>query len=136
MDRTTCEEAVTGTGRWPRIGGTWHSELGSELTLVEEGDGVLHGTYRSAVGRTRMPQPLMGTCVERADGSAMVGFVVAWPATVSLATWTGRYQPVAEDIVATWLLESGSTDATIWRATNLGCDVFRRPKRQAGNRTP
>jgi Avidin family len=106
--------------------GTWRSELGSDLTFLEDAEGILRGTYRSAVGQTCAPQPLAGTCVQRADGSAVVGFVVGWPTTDSLATWTGRFEPADDRIVATWLLESGAGDATTWRATHLGCDVFHR----------
>ena len=112
--------------RRPMLAGTWRNELGSELTLIEEPGCVLGGWYRSGVGQTLAPRPLTGSCVRRADGSAVLGFVVGWPSTDSLATWTARYQPVGDQIVATWLLESGSADDTTWLATRLGSDVFQR----------
>lgn len=119
MDDEGAERAA-GT----RLAGTWRSELGSELTLVEGTDGARRGSLRSAVGGTGAPRALTGSCVRRADGSAVIGFAVGWPSTDSLATWTGRYRRTDEEIAATWLLESGAADP--WRATHLGCDVFRR----------
>jgi hypothetical protein len=112
------------TGEAHRLGGTWRNELGSELTLTEEAGGTLAGSYRSGVGGTLALRHVTGTSVRHADGSAVVGFVVSWPSTDSLAVWIGRYEPGADQIVTTWLLEAGSTEATAWRATLHGGDVF------------
>lgn len=114
------------TGEAHHLGGTWRNELGSELALTEESGGMLAGTYRSGVGGTLALRHVTGTYVRHAGGSAVVGFVVSWPSTDSLAVWIGRYEPGADQIVTTWLLEAGSTEATTWRATLQGGDVFRR----------
>lgn len=111
-------------GRRGCLTGTWRSGLGSELTLAEEPGARLGGRYRSAVGSTRRPQPLVGTYVPCDDGSAVIAFVVRWPASGSVAAWTARYEPLSERIAATWLLESEEDEATAWRATHIGCDVF------------
>lgn len=136
LDRSERGRADSGSSRRAQVAGSWRSELGSDLSLVEGPEGVLHGTYRSAVGQTCGSQPLTGVCVRRADGTASVGFVVGWPRTDSLAAWTGRYDPADERIVAEWLLESGSIDATTWRATHLGRDIFHRFPAQAQEGAP
>jgi hypothetical protein len=106
--------------------GSWRSELGSELELHNT-DGFLTGRYASAVGTVHDPQPLIGFCTPPSGrGTVVVGFVVRWPATGSLTTWTGRYDSDTDRMNMTWVLESATPSPTAWRATHLGQDEYRR----------
>jgi Avidin family len=127
MTETTSDQhwANTRTARSP-VAGLWLNELGSRLMLDEPVDNALSGTYASSVGVTRDPQPLTGYCLRQRDGSAVIGFVVHWPAADSLATWTGRFKPGDDRILAEWILEAGATPSTAWQATRLGHDEFHR----------
>jgi hypothetical protein len=103
------------------VTGTWVSELGSRLDLRAAPDGLLSGTYTSAVGSTRDPQPLAGYC---SPPAGIMGFVVRWERTGSLAVWAARFG--AGQLEATWLLEASGPPATSWRAVHTGHDVFHR----------
>jgi hypothetical protein len=118
---TTIDSAT----RSPLVG-MWLNELGSRLQFDNPTRGSLTGTYTSSVGSTQQPQPLTGYYLRQRDGSAVIGFAVRWTAADSLATWTGRFEPDGDRITATWVLESGATPSTAWRATRLGHDEFNR----------
>lgn len=108
--------------------GTWRSGLGSVMRLVGTGAGGLAGTYASAVGDEEGARPLVGFHGgPQADRSIVLGFVVRWPAAASIAAWTGRYDPDADVIRATWLLVTEADAADAWCATRVGADEFHRP---------
>jgi hypothetical protein len=108
------------------VGGTWRSELGSELELHNV-DGFLTGRFTSAVGTVRVAQPLIGLCTPSTGvGSVALGFVVRWADTMSLTSWTGRYESEGDDLNLTWVLEATAAAATRWRSTHVGQDRFHR----------
>lgn len=108
------------------LGGRWTSELGSELELHDT-DGFLSGRYTSAVGLVRRSEPLIGFCTPPSGaGIVVLAFVVRWPGTGSVTSWTARYDSERDILEATWLLEAAAPSEAAWRSMQLGHDVFRR----------
>lgn len=129
------------TGRDPgpdaSLDGVWRNQLGSRLRLVAELDGSLVGTYESAVGDTRLPQPLLGQWETVApSGPVIVGFVVRWPAAGSVAVWAGTVDHRLDRIHASWLLVEGREATGAWGSTRTGADEFRRADELRGEVEP
>ena len=108
--------------------GRWHNQLGSELVLDPWPDGSLHGTYRTASGvGSDSTAPVRGSWEPGERGhSAVVGFVVSWPAVRAVTTWCGRYRPGNGTIEAGWVMCTEAEPEEDWRATFTGHDVFGR----------
>ena len=115
------------------LDGVWRNQLGSRVRLVAELDGSLAGTYESAVGDTRLPQPLLGQCEAVApSGPVVLGFVVRWPAAGSVAVWAGTIDDRLDRIHASWLLVEGREAPGAWGSTRTGTDEFRREEELRG----
>lgn len=119
--------ATAGDDRRRSPVGSWRNELGSHLLLAGAPTGGLHGTFASAVGTTRRRQPVVGFRGHRlVDGSSIVGFVVRWPDSGSIAAWSGRYDAATDRIHALWLLVDETDAGDAWRSTTMGADDFER----------
>ncbi len=94
----------------------WVNELGSKMTTTWGADGLITGTYVSAVGcGAGTVRPLTGWW----NNSAMT-FTVNWQECNSLTSWTGNYN--AGTIATLWLLAlSGPPE---WNSINAGADTF------------
>lgn len=106
------------------ISGSWTNELGSHVS-IEAAGGRLTGTYASSVGDSREEEKLVGFYLPEAeDGRVVIGFVVAWPASRSVTTWSGCYRADCDIMTAFWILREDTSPENAWRATTVGCDVF------------
>lgn len=117
--------------------GTWRNALGATMTLVATPDGVLSGSYDSAVGPVAGRYALTGRfdAAPPADAHAAVGWVVIWDNASgnqhSVTTWCGRYDPDADLLHATWLLTAEGSEHTGWCSTRVGQDLFTRVEASA-----
>ncbi|HEY8302975.1 MAG TPA: avidin/streptavidin family protein [Solirubrobacteraceae bacterium] len=112
--------------------GTWYNELNSKMILKDQGNGLIVGTYESAVGEFKgVAFPLTGSYDPRPEPTAQaIGFVVTWsvPAhnAYSVTSWSGQYDGKADAIGTTWLLTSatGLLPEQDWCSTLVGQDDF------------
>lgn len=111
------------------IVGTWYNELGSTLEITDVTDGLVTGTYTTAVSGSACAQgsfALTGRTDIDAEGGATgnIGFVVSWENAQStcnsVTAWSG--QLLNGQIVAFWLLTIENEPS--WQATNIGMDTF------------
>ena len=110
------------------LSGTWHNQLGSVLTLEEDGKGGLRGTYRAAAGSVPdRTYAVTGSYDPEPFGPVTVlGYVVDWVQNHSVTVWSGQYHRASDEIRATWLLTTETTGPDDWKSTVIGHDVFRR----------
>lgn len=108
--------------------GTWRNELGSELVLEDDHEGVLSGRYHSGAGALPgVAYPVCGSSDPAPNGSCRVlGFVVDWKELHALTVWSGQYHSVDDTIRATWVMTTETKENEEWRSTFIGHDVFRR----------
>ena len=110
--------------------GTWVNQLDSRLYVEKDQSGSLHGSYVSAVGDLAgRPYPLLGFCaLGSPEGALTLGFVVHWAEDRSVTTWAGHYDPVTDEITASWLLAypAGIDPSRSWKSTLVGHDIFHR----------
>jgi Avidin family len=113
-----------------QLTGTWVNQLDSRLYIEMDPSGSLHGSYVSAVGDLAgKSYPLLGFCdLGGRDGVGTLGFVVHWTKDHSVTTWAGHYDPVTQEITASWLLAypAGIDLSRSWRSTLVGHDIFHR----------
>lgn len=113
------------------LNGTWYNELGSCMTLTENGNSVT-GTYQTVVGDAEGTYDLIGRTDTDNDSSQAIGFVVVWQnqygSSDSVTTWSGQYQIIdgVEIIVATWLLTQETSPDDDWASTLINKDIFTR----------
>jgi hypothetical protein len=113
--------------------GTWYNELGSEMELTVK-DGLVTGTYRTAVGDAKGDYPLAGRADITNDTTPNIGFVVSWENQYanadSVTSWSGQYQILNnEEVITTfWLLTMETNPKLNWRSTLIGQDVFKRTR--------
>ena len=94
----------------------WVNELGSKMTTSWGTDGLITGTYVSAVGcGAGTTRPLSGWW-----NNAAMTFTVNWQECNSLTSWTGNYN--AGQITALWLLTVSGPPQ--WNSINAGTDIF------------
>ncbi len=94
----------------------WVNELGSKMTTSWGTDGLISGTYVTAVGcGAGTVRPLTGWW----NNSAMT-FTVNWQACNSLTSWTGNYN--AGKITTLWLLTVSGPPQ--WNSIVAGADTF------------
>ena len=73
----------------PIFSGTWVNERGSRMILDQQG-ATVRGSYVTQIGNdkvVRQEHPIIGF----ANGTS-IGFVVSWPAALSLTSWVGRLE--------------------------------------------
>lgn len=111
-----------------QLSGVWVNELGS-LVKLDACEGRLSGRYTSLVGGSHEEEELSGFYVpDPGNGGAVVGFVVAWPSSCSITTWSGRYRADHDLMTAFWLMREDTPAPNAWRSTTVGCDVFVRSR--------
>ena len=94
----------------------WVNELGSKMTTSWGADGLITGTYVSAVGcGAGTIRPLSGWW-----NNAAMTFTVNWQACNSLTSWTGNYN--ARKITTLWLLTVSGPPQ--WNSIVAGADTF------------
>ena len=96
----------------------WVNELGSKMTTSWGADGLITGTYVTAVGcGAGKVRPLSGWW----NNTAMT-FTVNWQECNSLTSWTGNLTSSGVTIATLWLLAlSGPPE---WNSINAGADTF------------
>ena len=94
----------------------WVNELGSKMTTSWGADGLITGTYVSAVGcGAGTVRPLSGWW----NNSAMT-FTVNWQECNSLTSWTGNYS--TNTLTTLWLLTVSGPPK--WNSIIAGADTF------------
>ena len=94
----------------------WVNELGSKMTTSWGADGLISGTYVTAVGcGAGTPKPLTGWW----NNSAMT-FTVNWQECNSLTSWTGNYS--TNTLTTLWLLTVSGPPQ--WNSIIAGADTF------------
>jgi hypothetical protein len=113
------------------LNGVWKNELGSTMTLADDGQGGLTGTYITAAGQYQgVSFPLAGRYDTQPNdtGVSAIGWTVAWQLgsdnAHSVTAWSGQLHEDLGVIVATWLLTSETTEADAWGDTLVGQDTF------------
>jgi hypothetical protein len=114
--------------------GKWFNELGSEMNLHIK-DGLVTGTYHTAVGNETKTRPLAGRADVTNDTSPNIGFAVSWgdkDYAESVTAWSGQLQIInGQEILTTfWLLTAETTPDNNWRSTLIGQDIFKRTSRR------
>ncbi len=98
---------------------TWVNELGSKMTTSWGADGLITGTYVTAVGcGAGTPKPL--SCWW--NNCAMT-FTVNWQECNSLTAWTGNYNPATTSLATLWLLTVSGPPQ--WNSIIAGADTFK-----------
>ncbi|MFY9622691.1 MAG: avidin/streptavidin family protein [Pyrinomonadaceae bacterium] len=114
--------------------GTWFNELGSTMVIDQVANGVISGSYTTAVSSTGCAQgsfTLVGS-TDTDSGGEGVAFSVCWVNSASqcasVTAWSGQAQTTngEDQILAFWLLTVESPAAQDWYATHVGQDVFTR----------
>ncbi|PIK34989.1 putative fibropellin-3 isoform X2 [Apostichopus japonicus] len=120
-------------GQPPNIGGKWYNELGSEVELTVDTEGIITGDYYTAVesepgAKGSQPAHVIGH-VSHNGAHDTFGFNVLWKNGASTTSWAGEYKDCNEEPVlfTTWLLTS-ETDSCLdnWMSTRIGKDCFTR----------
>jgi hypothetical protein len=113
--------------------GKWYNQLGSEMNLTIK-NGLVTGTYHTAVGDAKGIYPLAGRSDITNDTTPNIGFVVSWENEYanaeSVTAWSGQFQIINnEEVITTfWLLTIETNPNLNWRSTLVGRDVFKRVK--------
>ncbi len=95
---------------------TWVNELGSTMTTSWGADGLITGTYVTAVGcGAGTVRPLTGWW-----NNAAMTFTVNWQECNSLTSWTGNY--TAGTIATLWQLTVSGPPK--WNSITAGADTF------------
>lgn len=114
--------------------GNWINELGSTMVIDQVANGVITGSYSTAVSSTGCAQgsfTLVGSTDTDSGGEA-VAFSVCWVNSTSqcasVTAWSGQAQTIngEDQILVFWLLTVESPAAQDWYATHVGQDVFTR----------
>lgn len=84
------------------LSGTWHNQRGSVMTVQVDDNGLLTGTYRSAVGLC--PGVAHALTGRFARDSRAVAFCVHWDGTSSATAWSGAWNPSTSTLCTTWVL--------------------------------
>jgi hypothetical protein len=102
--------------------GTWKNELGSEMSLSQNGD-KLTGDYNSAVSSdgSHTSGRLRGYC----DGD-LIAFIVHWEEFQAITSWVGQVDSDGVSIHALWQMTKQVDEGQEWASINAGFDAFDR----------
>ncbi len=129
LHEIALRRALPGIVKTYDFSGKWKNELGSIVTLDQEGGKVM-GTYTSPVSEPG--RPVTGAVIGYVTGMGIV-FSVQWTGLQSMTSWVGQLVPVriGETIIPTlqalWQMVSSVHPGDEWAAINAGADVFTRP---------
>lgn len=118
---------ASGTG--VDFNGTWRNELGSEMHLDVDADGVVSGKFRTGVGEPQAGEEFDLSGYASGD---LLSFAVNFGRYDSLASWSGQHtiDSGTEIIKMMWLLARNVADADeptdMWAAVLTGSNNFRR----------
>lgn len=117
--------------------GTWLNERGSVMILEQNG-AAISGRYLTQIGNDKVARKEHAV-VGLANGST-IGFVVSWPAALSLTSWAGRLDidpQGIERIHTVWHLVRPASSADpsrlveVWESFLTNSSVFTRTTAQA-----
>jgi hypothetical protein len=114
--------AIAGTGDTVDFSGIWKNELQSTVTLEQE-DGVLSGTYESAVSSDH--KQTKGELQGYVDGT-LISFVVHWCEFQAITAWVGQLDPKTGQINTLWQMTKQVDAGDEWASINAGADYFTR----------
>ena len=118
--------------------GVWANELNSAMSLVEQPDFGLVGTYHSMVGRDHGFRALAGRTHVQDERKQILGFAVCFeiaepgpdygrPSVCAWSGWKETNEAGLEVLKTHWLLTVNSADSRDeWGATRIGEDTFLR----------
>ncbi|XP_077318612.1 avidin-like [Lithobates pipiens] len=108
--------------------GQWQNDLGSNMTVYVDKNGLIVGKYRTAVSTTNktiLESPLVG--YQQSSVLPTFGFTVMWQFTNVITVFTGQCfrNETGQVLQTTWLLREESSDAQHnWMQTRVGFNVF------------
>lgn len=117
--------------------GTWVNERGS-LMILEQHGATISGRYVTQIGNDKVARK-DHAIVGLANGTT-IGFVVSWPAALSLTSWAGRLDIDPEGIQrihTVWHLVRPASHADplqtvdVWESFLTNSSVFRRTRGNA-----
>ncbi|CAN0366545.1 unnamed protein product [Phaeothamnion confervicola] len=117
--------------------GTWVNERGSVM-ILEQHDEAIRGRYLTQIGNDKVARKEHAV-VGLANGTT-IGFVVSWPAALSLTSWAGRLEidPQGfERIHTVWHLVRAAANAEpsqiveVWESFLTNSSVFTRTRGKA-----
>jgi hypothetical protein len=123
--------------------GTWYNELGSEVILKQDVNGVIVGEYRTAVegntGAAGVSHSVVYGIGTRGNANSTFAIIVVWRGGASVTGWVGQChicgENKAEMIETTWLLRSKLDKCgDNWKSTMYGEDTFTREEQKEGPR--
>ncbi len=117
--------AKTGTAKSFDFSGTWTNELNSTMTVTQGSNGILGGTYASAVSEEQTKTT--GDLTGYADGT-LISFVVHWREFQAITAWVGQVVPKSSpvEINTLWQMTKAVDPGDEWAAINAGADTFTR----------
>jgi hypothetical protein len=105
------------------FGGSWVNELGSTMTIDQDGS-LLSGTYTSPASGSG--DPAHGALRGYASGR-LIAFSVLWDDFQSITSWTGHMNGTSIDEIATlWQMVVAVPPGDGWESIYAGADTFRR----------
>jgi hypothetical protein len=124
------------------LDGVWINELGSVLTLKTGPEGLLEGSYVTAVGNCAKGKFLVSGRTDVIAGGETLGFAVSWKNSQSqcnsTTTWVGHYRSAGEEgesLVTFWVMAEKTGPGEEWESTTLGSDVFYRQTAESGKQS-
>lgn len=123
MHEKALDRAKAGTGKSVNFSGAWANEHGSEMTLKQQADGSLSGSYVSAVSEEH--GTTSGVLSGYVDGT-LISFVVHWTEFQAITAWVGQLVPgVSPDTISTlWQMTKAVEAGDEWASINAGADTF------------
>jgi hypothetical protein len=112
--------------------GTWVNERGSVM-ILEQQDEAISGRYLTQIGNDKVARK-EHALVGLANGTT-IGFVVSWPAALSLTSWAGRLEidpQGVQRIHTVWHLVRAASNADpsqtveVWESFLTNSSVFTR----------
>jgi len=118
--------AKPGTGTRIDFSGTWTNELKSTMTVKQQPDGSLSGSYVSAVSGGN-GGTTTGDLLGFVDGS-LISVVVHWRDFQAITAWVGQLVPKSSpaQISTLWQMTKAVDPGDEWASVNAGADTFTR----------
>ena len=98
--------------------GSWKNQYGSQLSIENDDNGHIKGSFRSAVDKSIPATPVDGLCT----GNLIVIIAPSEKEGEKIAAWTGILRD--DRIETLWHVAAGSKGT--WEAFLTGADIFTR----------